>query len=72
MSINRFALAIIAYSSAVDARGSLSECLSEEDAEVSDISTVNWPASYELTLDAGDSCYHVTFSQSYAWWESSQ
>ena len=52
--------------------GSLSECMTGEDATVRDISTVDWSAAYELTLDPGDSCYHTTFSTSYAWWHSSQ
>ena len=52
--------------------GSLSECLTGEDAAITDISTVDWTAAYSLKLDAGDSCYHTTFTTSYAWWHSDQ
>ena len=55
-----------------EALGSLSECLTGEDATIRDISSMNWSSAYELALDAGDSCYHTTFSTSYAWWEDSQ
>ena len=51
---------------------SLSECLSGEDAEVTDLSSNNWSASYSLRLDPGDSCYYVTFMTSYAWWFETQ
>ena len=52
--------------------GSLSECLTGEDAAITDISTVDWTAAYSLKLDAGDACYHTTFTTSYAWWHSGQ
>ena len=70
--LSRYAFAVAAFASRAYAVGSLSECMSGEDADIKDISTNNWSASYELTLDPGDSCYHVTFSQSYAWWASSE
>ena len=54
------------------ALGSLSECLSGEDAEITDISSINWTAAYSLKMDPGDACYHVTFTTSYAFWESNQ
>ena len=52
--------------------GSLSECTSGEDAEITDISSTQWPASYSLRIDPGDSCYYTTFMSSYVWWHSSQ
>ena len=54
------------------ALGSLSECLTGEDATITDISTVDWTAAYELKLDPGDACWHTTFTTSYAWWHASQ
>ena len=57
---------------ATEALGSLSECLTGEDATITDISSMDWTAAFELKLDAGDSCWHVTFTTSYAWWHSSQ
>ena len=64
------ALIMIGLAEAQDL-GSLSECMTGEDAIVKDISTIDWSAAYELTLDPGDSCYHTTFSTSYAWWHES-
>ena len=52
--------------------GSLSECLTGEDATITDISTVDWTAAYSLNLDPGDACWHTTFTTSYAWWHASQ
>ena len=52
--------------------GSLSECLSGEDALIEDISTLQWPHAYSFKIDLGDSCYYTTFHDSYAWWHSSQ
>ena len=52
--------------------GSLSECLTGEDATITDVSTVDWTAAYSMVLDPGDACWHTTFTTSYAWWHSSQ
>ena len=62
----------VAADQRLGAIGSLSECIEGEDAEITDISSTQWPASYSLKLDAGDSCYYTTFMSSYAWWHSSQ
>ena len=66
------AASLLLFSRTAEALGSLSECLSGEDAQISDISTVDWTAAYRLKLDPGDACYHTTFTTSYAWWESNQ
>ena len=66
------ALSLISTKVEAQDLGSLSECMTGEDAIVRDISSIDWSASYELTLDPGDSCYHTTFSTSYAWWHESQ
>ena len=49
--------------------GSLSECLSEEDVALVDISTIQYSMSWEMTIEPGDSCYHLTFASVYATWE---
>ena len=54
------------------ALGSLSECLTGEDATITDISTIDWTAAYSLVLDAGESCWHITFTTSYASWDEHQ
>ena len=57
----------------VNALGSLSECLSGEDAtKTEDLSTPNWPASYRFRLDPGDSCYYLAHMTVKVDWESSQ
>ena len=49
--------------------GSLSECLSEEDVALVDISTIQYSMSWEMTIEPGDSCYHLTFASVYASWQ---
>ena len=70
-SSNLFSVLLMVWRTS-DALGSLSECLTGEDATITDISTVDWTAAYSLKLDPGDACYHTTFTTSYAWWHSSQ
>ena len=62
------ALAVMATK--VYAAGSLSECLTEEDATLVDISTVQYSMSWEMTIDPGDSCWYLTFNTAYATWDS--
>ena len=65
-----FASALALMTAKVYAAGSLSECLTEEDVTLVDISTVQYSMSWEMTLDPGDSCWYLTFNTAYATWDS--
>ena len=64
-----FAAALASMTVNVNAIGSLGKCLDQEEAELIDISTVNYSMSWEVTLDPGDSCWHETQASAFATWE---
>ena len=53
----------------LDTPGTLSECLTQEDAYLEDISNFDYPASWRMTMDPNDSCYHLVFQTAYATWK---
>ena len=63
-----FAAALAAMSTNVNAIGSFSECLTQEDVTLTDISNVDYSMSWEMALDPGDSCWYLTFNTAYANW----
>ena len=64
-----FIAALIEITTTVYAAGSLSECLTEEDVTLVDISTTQYSMSWEMTIDSGDSCWYLTFNTAYATWD---
>ena len=67
-----FATALAAMALNTNAIGSLSECMTGEDATLTDISTRNYSASWQMEVDPGDSCWYITFNSAYADWDASQ
>ena len=51
--------------------GTISECVSGEDADLQRIDTVDYPMSWELSLDPSDGCYHLVFNSAFATWQDS-
>lgn len=50
-------------------KGSLSECFSGEDATlIEDVSNEDFPVSWKMLVDAGDTCTHLIFGGSYVTW----
>ena len=54
-------------------KGSLSECFTGEDATlIEDISNEDFPVSWKMLVDAGDTCTHLIFGASYLTWAKDQ
>lgn len=51
--------------------GTVSECITGEDADIKRIDTVDYPMSFELGIDPGDGCYHLVFNSAFAVWQDS-
>ena len=47
-----------------------SKCLDEKDVSLEDISTVEYPMSWGITLNAGKGCWYDSYNTALATWES--
>ena len=63
-----FTVALTAQVFAQDEETQIPQCLDGTDATLKDINTVEYPVSWEITLNPGKKCSYVTYSEAYLRW----